>query len=184
MTATLSRILRLLSRRSGKLPVRLALAAADFLLARALLQEGVEHVARHLDGIVGLRTLGLQADLERAAVAQRGEIGIDAVGVAALVAHFLHQAGDEAATAQGVIADEQRKEIGVTALDGRQADVDVGLAGRVGEPGQPAGWLAGYRRQGGRGAYGGRPASSWSAILSASWRDRSPTRVMLALAAV
>jgi hypothetical protein len=70
----------------------------------------------------------------------------------------------------------------VTALDGRQADVDVGLAGRVGELDQAAGWLAGAagRAAGRLGQAGG----SWSAILSASWRDRSPTRVMLALAAV
>ena len=80
---------------------------------------------------------------------QRIEVAVDAVGVAALVAHFLRQARHETAAAQHVVADDQREEVRIVALDGRQADVDVAWV---------AGWSIltvlpgvdrGQRRQGG-----------------------------------
>ena len=88
-------------------------------------------MADHLDRFPGLLALGLQADLEGAGLAHRGKVAVDAVDEAALVADFLDQARDEAAAAEGVIADQQREEVGMAALDGRQAEIDVGLAGRV-----------------------------------------------------
>jgi hypothetical protein len=73
----------------------------------------------------------LQADLERSGLAHRGDVAIDAVGIAAFVANFLHQPGNKATATKGVVADNQWEEIRIAALDGWQANVDMRLSGRV-----------------------------------------------------
>ena len=55
----------------------------------------------------------------------------NAVGQPPLLAHLLHQARDETAAAKRVVADDQRKKVRITALDGRQAEQHMRLGGRM-----------------------------------------------------
>ena len=109
------------------------LGGQQFRLVRTLGQEAGEHLAHHAQGLAGLLLAGLQADLERPGLQKRQEAAIHAVGETALLAHFAHQARNEAASAQRVVADLQREKVRIAALQRGQADQHVGLRRRMGQ---------------------------------------------------
>ena len=73
----------------------------------------------------------MQTDLERSGKLARLEIRVHAIGIAALFAHFIDQAGNETATAERVVAHQQREIVRIAAADGRHADEDMALRRRM-----------------------------------------------------
>ena len=72
---------------------------------------------------------GLEVDHERTACLHGGEAGIDAVGQAALFSHLVHQAGAEAAAAEDLVAQVERRVVGILAVDAKLGEHQVGLLG-------------------------------------------------------
>lgn len=127
-------------------------------LGGAFGHEALQHVLRHLHRVVGLVGPGGEADLEGASVAAGREVAVHAVAQAALFAHLAHQAGDEATTAQDVVAHEKREVVGVAAGHAGLSDEDLGLGrareGKALHPGLGQGLHLRHLGQG-RAAVGG-----------------------------
>ncbi len=114
---------------SGKLPASSRLARASSASLGPLGDELAHQLAHQFEGRLAQFGAGLHVDHERPGDLHGGEGRVDAVGQAALLAHFLHQPGAEAAAAEDLVADVERGVVRVAALDAELGEHQVGLLG-------------------------------------------------------
>ena len=96
---------------------QLTLGVVQFLLRRAGLEVVGQHVFNQAQGAAAHFGAGLQVDHERTTYLHRRETGVNAVGQAALLTHFAHQAGAETTTAEDLVAQGQGGVVRVGAVD-------------------------------------------------------------------
>src|SRR5918993_5003688 len=101
------------------------LRRGKLLCGRAFRDEYGQRLAHDFQRVAGLRGLSLHTDRERPFTQQWRKVAVSGVRQAAFLAHFLGDAQSEAASAENVIAHEQRKVIRVAAAYARRADEDV-----------------------------------------------------------
>ncbi|MNE19471.1 hypothetical protein D3C80_1125550 [compost metagenome] len=100
------------------------------MLGRAALEVVGEDVLNQLEGALAELGTGLQVDHEWAPHLHRAEHRVHAVGQAALLAHFAHQAGAKGAAAEDLVAERKRSVVRIVTVDAQLREHQVGLLGR------------------------------------------------------